>query len=244
MSLRDFGWPELWFLLYAARWTLLLSGIAFFGGGALGLLVAASRVAPVPWLRRAAAAYITLFQGTPILVQLLLAYYGASFLGFSPDAWLAASLTFVLNTSAFFGEIWRGCIEAIPRGQWESARALGLRYPAILRLVVLPQALRIMVAPTVGYMVQIVKTTSVASLIGITEITRTAVMVNTVTFDPVRVFGTLALAYFVMCWPLSLLSARLKTRLDAGRAAEIGDAFKRTRTTRPPVVAEPVAGQV
>ena len=120
-----------------------------------------------------------------------------------------------------------------------------MRYPTTLRLVVLPQALRIMVAPTVGFMVQIVKTTSVASLIGITEITRTAVMVNTVTFDPVRVFGTLALAYFAMCWPLSYLSGRLKTRLDAGRAAEIGDAFKRTRATRPPVViAAPVAGQV
>jgi len=244
MSLRDFGWTELFFLLYAARWTLLLSAIAFFGGGALGLLVAACRVAPARWVRLGASAYITLFQGTPILVQLLLAYYGASFLGFQPDAWVAASLTFILNTSAFFGEIWRGCIEAIPRGQWESARALGLRYAAILRLVVLPQALRIMVAPTVGYMVQIVKTTSVASLIGITEITRTAVMVNTVTFDPVRVFGTLACAYFIMCWPLSYASARLKPRLDAGRTGEIGDAFRQKATVRPAIDLEPVAGQV
>lgn len=232
MTLRDFGWTELLFLLASLRWTVLLTVIACVGGGALGLVVAGLRVAPFRALRLGAEAYVTVFQGTPVLVQLLLAYYGASFLGFAPDAWLAASLAFTLNSGAFFGEIWRGCVEAVPKGQWESARALGLRFLPTLRLVVLPQALRVMLAPTVGYVVQVVKGTSVASLIGITEITRTAVMVNTVTFDPVRVFGTVCLAYFAICWPLSLASERIGRRLDSKRAAGLGEVLDR-RTARP-----------
>ncbi len=237
MSLRDFGWNELQFLLLSVRWTVLLSLIAFLGGGTLGLLVAALRVSPSRLARWAMGVYITLFQGTPLLVQLLLFYYGTSFLGFRPDALLAAALTFTLNSAAFFGEIWRGCIEAVPRGQWDGARALGLRYVPALRLVVLPQALRIMLAPTVGYMVQIVKGTSVASLIGITELTRTAVMVNTVTFEPVRVFGTVCLVYLAICWPLSFASERIGRRLDTKRAASLGDVFRRPAS-------RPAAGRV
>jgi polar amino acid transport system permease protein len=234
MTLRDFGWPELWFLLFSARWTISLSLIAFAGGGALGLVVAACRVAPSAALRRAAVVWIRVFQGTPLLVQLLIMYYGTSFLGFRPDAWVAASVTFIVNSSAFFGEIWRGCIEAIPFGQWDGARALGLRFTAALRLVILPQAMRLMIPPTIGYMVQIVKTTSVASLIGIAELTRTAVMVNTVTFEPVRVFGTVTLAYFLMCWPLSLLAERMARRMDAKRATGIGELFRRRKPRRRP----------
>ena len=226
MTLRDFGWPELQFLVLSVRWTVLLSLIAFAGGGALGLAVATCRVAPSRILRYATDVYITLFQGTPLLVQLLLTYYGSSFIGYTPNAWTAASLTFILNSSAFFGEIWRGCIEAVPRTQWEASRALGLRYLPTLWLVVLPQAMRLMVVPTIGYMVQIVKSTSVASLIGITEITRTAVMVNTVTFEPLRVFGTVCLVYFAICYPLSALSDRLSHRLDHKRSGGLRDLFR------------------
>jgi polar amino acid transport system permease protein len=248
MSLRSFGWNEFVFLLWSVRWTVLLSLIAFAGGGALGLLIAALRIAPVRWLRWATDAWITLFQGTPVLVQLLLVYYGSSFIGFTPDAWIAASLTFVLNSSAFFGEIWRGCLEAIPRGQWDGARALGLRYPLALRLVVLPQALRLMVGPTIGYAVQIVKGTSVASLIGITELTRSSVMVNTVTFEPVRVFGTVCLIYFVICFPLSMAAERIGRRLDQRRTAGLGDLLRarrpRPRPPGPRAVTTPAAGRI
>lgn len=227
MSLRDFGWTEFLFLVGAVRWTALLALTAFVGGGLLGLVVAALRVAPAPVLRRLAAGYVALFQGTPVLVQLLLAYYGSALLGASPDAWLAAGLAFVLNSAAFFGEIWRGCVEAVPRGQWEAARALGLRWLAALRLVVMPQALRLMAAPTAGYAVQVVKGTSVASLIGITEVTRTAVMVNTVTFEPFQVFGTVCLVYFAACWPLSLLAGWLDRRLDRRRQGGVAQLLRR-----------------
>jgi polar amino acid transport system permease protein len=227
MSLRVFGWPELEFMLMSLRWTALLSLIAFAGGGIVGLVLAGLRVAPSLMARRLVDGFITLFQGTPLLVQLLLFYYGASFLGFTPNALLAAALAFTLNSAAFFGEIWRGCLEAIPAGQWDGARALGFGFMGALRLVILPQAVRTMAAPTVGYMVQIVKGTSVASLIGITEVTRSAVMVNTVTFEPVQVFGTVCAVYFVLCWPLSLASEWMGRRWTARSGSDIGAVLRR-----------------
>ena len=216
MSLRDFGPNELMFLLLATRWTILLALITFVGGGVLGLVIAAARVAPARPLRWLAIGYIQFFMGTPILIQLFMIYYGSSFLGYRPDVWVAAALTFCLNAGAFFGEIFRGSIEAIPKGQWEASTALGFRFVRTLRLVILPQAVRLMLPPTVGFMVQIVKTTSVASLIGLTELARAATQVNTITFQPVMVFGTVSLIYFALCWPLSLYAAYLERRFAVG----------------------------
>jgi polar amino acid transport system permease protein len=204
------------FLIMATRWTILLALIAFAGGGVIGLIVAAFRVAPIPPLRWLAAGYIQFFMGTPILIQLFMAYYGSSLLGFRPDPWAAAAVTFSLNGGAFFGEIFRGSIDAVPKGQWEAATALGFRFLPTLRLVILPQAVRLMLPPTVGFMVQIVKTTSVASLIGLTELARAATQVNTVTFQPVLVFGTVSLIYFMLCWPLSLYAGYLERKVGQG----------------------------
>jgi polar amino acid transport system permease protein len=222
MNLREFGFGEFTFLLLSARWTILLSLIAFAGGGILGVGIASLRISASKPLRMIAAGYIRFFQSTPILIQLFMAYYGTAFIGLSPDPWTAAAVTFSLNSAAFFGDIFRGSIEAIPSGQWEAAKALSLRFIPTLRLVIFPQALKLMLPPTVGFMVQIVKTTSVASLIGLTELARTATMINTVTFEPMLVFGTVALVYFALCWPLSLLARHLEKRLEVegrGRAA-------------------------
>jgi len=221
MSLRDFGPNELMFLLLATRWTILLALITFVGGGALGLVIAAIRVAPTRPLRWLAIGYIQFFIGTPILIQLFMIYYGSSFLGYRPDVWFAAALTFCLNAGAFFGEIFRGSIEAIPKGQWEASTALGFRFLRTLRLVIIPQAVRLMLPPTVGFMVQIVKTTSVASLIGLTELARAATQVNTVTFQPVMVFGTVSLIYFALCWPLSLYAGYLERKFSVGVARKV-----------------------
>jgi len=216
MSLRDFGPNELMFLIMATRWTIVLALIAFAGGGVIGLIVAAFRVAPLPPLRWLAAGYIQFFMGTPILIQLFMAYYGSSLLGFRPDPWAAAAVTFSLNGGAFFGEIFRGSIDAVPKGQWEASTALGFRFLPTLRLVILPQATKLMLPPTVGFMVQIVKTTSVASLIGLTELARAATQVNTVTFQPVVVFGTVSAIYFMLCWPLSLYAGYLERKVGQG----------------------------
>lgn len=217
--IREFTFSEVLFLVEAVRWTVLLAALAFVGGGIVGLAIAVLRVGKSRWGRAVAVGYIKLFQGTPLLMQLYLVYFGANLLGWQADAWLAAALGLTFYTSAFLGEIWRGCIQAIPRGQWDGARALALGPLQELRLVILPQALRIAVPPTVGFMVQVLKGTSLASIIGFTELTRAAQMVNNATFRPFIVYALVASLYFLLCWPLSAYSRRLERRLDRGHLA-------------------------
>jgi len=212
--IREFSLSEVWFLLLALRWTVLLTLVAFVGGTVGGSAIAILRVARSPALRGAATIYIKVLQGTPLLLQLYLVYFGAPLLGLSANAWISAALALTLYASAFLGEIWRGCIQAIPRVQWEGAQALALGHFLQLRLVILPQALRIAIPPTVGFLVQLLKGTSLASIIGFTELTRAAQMVNNATFRPFVTYGLVTLLYFVLCWPLSLSSRRLEHWLD------------------------------
>lgn len=210
--MRTFGLSEFLFIVQAAQWTLALSAIAFVGGALLGLVVALSRTSENAVARNAARVFIQVFQDTPLLLQLFLIFFGAPVLGFDINPWVAAGVALVLNSAAFLAEIWRGCIEAVPRGQWEAAQALNLKYVARMRFVVLPQAFKIALPPTVGYMVQIIKGTSLAAIIGFTEITRAGQIINNATFQPLHVFTTVAALYFVICWPLSLLAARMERK--------------------------------
>ena len=210
--MRTFGFPEFLFILQAAQWTLALSAIAFVGGSVLGLIIALSRTSESKVARGAAMVFIQIFQGTPLLLQLFLIFFGAPVLGLDINPWVAAGAALVLNSAAFLGEIWRGCIEAIPRGQWEAAQALNLTYLSRMRFVVLPQAFKIALPPTVGYVVQIIKGTSLAAIIGFTEITRAGQIINNATFQPLQVFSTVAALYFVICWPLSLLAAHMERK--------------------------------
>ena len=210
--MRTFGYPEFLFILEAARWTIALSLIAFVGGAVGGLLVALARTSENAAARSAATAFVQVFQGTPLLLQLFLVFFGAPVIGIDVNPWVAAGVALILNTSAFLGEIWRGCIQAVPRGQWEAADALGLHYVARMRDVVLPQAFKIALAPTVGYMVQVIKGTSLAAIIGFTEVTRAGQIINNATFQPLVVFSLVAAIYFALCWPLSLLAGRMERR--------------------------------
>ncbi|MBF6617082.1 amino acid ABC transporter permease [Pollutimonas thiosulfatoxidans] len=216
--MRSFGYNDLWFILEAAQWTIALSLMAFLGGGIVGLLVALGRTTEYRPARALAMGFIQLFRGTPLLLQLFLVFFGAPVIGLDINPWLAAATALTLNSGAFLGEIWRGCIEAIPRGQWEAAEALGLSYRNKMRYVVLPQALRIAVPPTVGYLVQIVKGTSLAAIIGFTELTRAGQIINNATFQPMIVFTVVAVIYFFLCWPLSLLAAYMERRLAVSLA--------------------------
>jgi polar amino acid transport system permease protein len=213
--MRTFGFAEFLFILEAAKWTIGLSLIAFIGGAVGGLLVALGRTSESAGLRAAATVFVQIFQGTPLLLQLFLIFFGAPVLGIDINPWLAAGIALVLNTSAFLGEIWRGSIQAIPRGQWEAAEALGLHYVARMRDVVLPQAFKIALPSTVGYMVQVIKGTSLAAIIGFAEVTRAGQIINNATFQPLIVFSVVAAIYFVLCWPLSLLAARMERRRAA-----------------------------
>ncbi|MDM0113058.1 amino acid ABC transporter permease [Variovorax sp. J22R133] len=204
--MRTFGFPEFLFILEAAKWTLALSLIAFIGGAILGLIVALARTSESRAAQIISTGFIQIFQGTPLLLQLFLIFFGAPVMGFDINPWVAAGVALILNSAAFLGEIWRGCIQAIPRGQVEAALALNLDYTARMRDVVLPQAFKIALPPTVGYVVQIIKGTSLAAIIGFTEITRAGQIINNATFQPLEVFATVAALYFVICWPLSLLA--------------------------------------
>jgi len=216
--MRTFGYPEFLFILEAAKWTLALSLIAFIGGAILGLVIALARTSESKTARGIAIGFIQIFQGTPLLLQLFLIFFGAPVLGLDINPWVAAGVALILNSAAFLGEIWRGCIEAVPRGQIEAAQALSLKYGSRMRDVVLPQAFKIALAPTVGYIVQIIKGTSLAAIIGFTEVTRAGQIINNATFQPLYVFTTVAAIYFAICWPLSLLAARMERKRNLALA--------------------------
>ncbi|MGK7910423.1 MAG: amino acid ABC transporter permease [Synechococcus sp.] len=200
-------------LMWAARWTILLSGVAFSCGGLAGLVVMLMRISPFKLVRYASRMYSEIVQGTPLLIQFLLTYFGLSIIGFEISSWWAATIALTTFTSAFLGDIWRGAVEAIPEGQWEAAQALSLNYWQQLQLVVLPQAVRLAIAPTVGFMAQVVKGTSLASAIGFVELSRSASNIANVTFEPAFVYFTTAAIYFCICFPISALSRNLEKTL-------------------------------
>ncbi|MFL5121557.1 MAG: amino acid ABC transporter permease [Microvirga sp.] len=212
----DFSlWDVLRNLLLAARWTIALSLIAFVGGGVVGMLLLVLRLSRSRAAQVAVSGYVQLFQGTPLLMQLFLSYFGMAALGFNTSAWTAAAVALTLYTSAFLAEIWRGCVAAVPRGQWEASNALALNFREQLLHVILPQALRIAVPPTVGFLVQVVKGTALASVIGFVELTKAGTMITNATFRPFMVYGFVALFYFALCFPVSLYARGLERKLHA-----------------------------
>ncbi|BCB18936.1 amino acid ABC transporter permease [Bosea sp. ANAM02] len=211
--MRILGSSDLLYIIMAVRWTLLLSLVAFLGGALGGALVALARTGEYKWLRVASAGYIKVFQGTPLLMQLFLAFFVPGLFGWSVDPWTAAALGLSLHASAFLGEIWRGAIEVVPRGQWEAATSLGLRYAPKMVLIIAPQAIRIAIPPTIGFLVQLIKGTSLASIIGFVELTRAAQIINNATFRPFTIFALVALVYYVICRPLSAYSKRMEQKL-------------------------------
>jgi polar amino acid transport system permease protein len=208
---------HVWYLITAAQWTALLSLVAFAGGVLVCLPIALMRVSPSHALRIIAGGYIQLIQGTPLLILLFLTYFGLGILGYKLVPLVAAGLALTLYAAAFLGEIWRGCIEAVPRTQWEASDCLGLNRFQQYAYVVLPQAMRIAIPPTVGFMVQIVKNTSLASVIGFVELARAGQIVNNSTFEPFTIFCVVAAIYFALCYPLSLASRHLERKAHAGR---------------------------
>lgn len=207
-------WDILRNLLLAARWTLALSLIAFIGGSLVGLALTFLRLTRWPGAALFCRLYTELFQGTPLLMQLFLAFFGVAVFGLDVSAWTAAAVALTLFSSTFLHDIWRGCVEAVPKGQWEGARVLGLGYLKTMRHIILPQALRMAIAPTVGFSVQIIKGTALASVIGFVELTKAGTMLNNATLEPFTVFALVALLYFAMCYPLSRLARHLEARLN------------------------------
>jgi polar amino acid transport system permease protein len=205
------------YLLLGAAWTLGLSLLAILAGGVTGFVVALSRISPAAPVRWLATGYVQLVQGTPLLILMFLSYFGLTVAGFNVPAIVAATLAMTIYVSAYIGEIWRGCILSVPRTQWESAECLALTKAQRMRLVILPQALKIATPPTVGFMVQVVKNTSLASVVGLVELVRAGQLVNNSLFAPLMVYTIIAAFYFALCYPLSWWSRKLEHRLTVRR---------------------------
>lgn len=197
------NWDILRNLLFATRWTVALSVVAFVGGGIMGLVIMMLRISGRKTVRKFAAAYIGLFQGTPLLLQLFIIFFGLPMLGLRIEPWVTAALGLTLYASAFLGEIWRGGVEAVPRGQWDGGASLGLSWMKQMRLIVLPQAFGYVRAPTVGFLVQLIKATAVTSIIGFEELVRVSNAINNATFEPFKVYGLVAFIFFALCFPLT-----------------------------------------
>jgi polar amino acid transport system permease protein len=208
-------WDMVRHLLVGAGWTVALSAIAFVLGGAGGLAVLCVRIAPSALLQGFAKAYIEFFQDTPLLMQFFLIFFGLALFGVDISPMAAAALGLTFFTSAYLAEIWRGCVDALPKGQWEASACLAMSRWEQLRHVILPQALRIAIPPTVGFSVQVVKGTAVASIIGFVEITKTGTMIANATFKPLTVYAMVAVGYFLLCYPLSACARRIERRLHA-----------------------------
>lgn len=201
-------------LLKALQWTVILSLIAFAGGGVVGMLLTMMRIADSKILKAIAKFYIAFFQGTPLLMQLFLIFFGIPIvLGFDVSAIISASVAMTFYASAYLADIWRGSIESISKTQWEAGKSLGLSWLEQFRLVILPQAVKISIPPTIGFLVQVVKNTSLTSIIGFVELTRRGQILNNVTFEPFLIFSMVGFIYFVVCYPLSRYSQLLEAKL-------------------------------
>lgn len=220
----DFYGNIVFVLLDATQWTIYLSLTAFVGGGLLGLFITVLRIAPLNITRWVATGYIWLFQAIPLLMLLFLTGLGIPvFFKVDIPPSLAATVSLTLFTSAYMAEVWRGALDAVPKGQWEAGRALALPFFQTLRLIVAPQALRIATPPTVGFMVQVIKGTSLAYIIDYNDLMRWGKRIANAQLDgaePFVIFPIVALIYFCLCFPLSMLSRHLEKSMLTERGME------------------------
>src|SRR5689334_21445726 len=205
--------PFLWtgFLL-----TLALSAVSILGSTALGLVVAGLRTSRIPVIPGVARAYVEIFRGSPIPITLLFVYFGAAlYLGYSVNLFVAAAVRLSIYHSAFVAEIIRSGIEAVPAGQHEAAQILGLKPAQAFRWVVLPQTVKIVLPPLVGQYISLIKDTSIASIIGLVELMKVGQSVVDRTSDPVSIYLTVAVFYFVLCYPPSVWVTRKQRKAFA-----------------------------
>jgi len=203
-------------LLDASQLTIYLSLIAFVGGGVLALFLTTMRVSPVRWMRSLSKGYVWWFQSVPLLMLLFLCGLGVPHLfDVQITPWTAATIALVLFTSAYMSEVWRGAVESVGEGQWEAGYALNLSFIEILRRIIIPQAIKYGLAPTVGFMVQIIKGTSLAYIIGFQDlmlIGKRWANAPVPGSEPFIIYPLMAVMYFCICYPLAIYARRLETK--------------------------------
>ncbi|MGO1767101.1 amino acid ABC transporter permease [Advenella sp. S44] len=212
----SFSSVQLMYLFKGVGWTLVLSLISFALGSVAGFAVMLARVSVHKPVRVITSAYIQIIQGIPLLVLLFIVYFGVGIFGINVAPLVASAIALMIHVSAFLGEIWRGSVQAIEKTQWEASECLGLSRWQSLLLVIIPQALRMSLPPSVGYLVQVIKLTSLASVVGFVELTRAGQIINNSLFQPFLVFVLVGAFYFVLCYPLSLWSRAMERKLNVG----------------------------
>jgi His/Glu/Gln/Arg/opine family amino acid ABC transporter permease subunit len=206
---------NLWPLAKAAiTVTIPLTIISFILGLIIALGVALARLSKNRVLSNIARFYISLIRGTPLLVQLFIVFFALPEFGIRIDPFPAAIIAFSLNVGGYAAEIIRSSIQSIPKGQWEAAETIGFNYVGALRRIILPQATRVAVPPLSNTLISLVKDTSLASTILVTELFRTAQNVAAPTFEFFALYGTAAVYYWVICLALSFGQSRLERRLE------------------------------
>lgn len=215
--IRTYSLADFLSLLQGAGWTLLLTLVVFAGSAIIGAILMIMRLSQRRWARWPAIAYINIVQGIPPLVWLFVLFYGLAVQGWTINAWLSAAIGFSVYAGAFLGEIWHGALASVPKTQWEAGASLGLSMRHQLTRIILPQSVRIAIPPTVGFLVQIIKETSLASTIGIFELTLAGRFLSAATYRPLEAYGLVAVIYFVICFPLTHWSRVLERKINAGR---------------------------
>ena len=192
--------------------TRALSLIAFTGGAMVAALLTllttlGSRVADA-----CVSMTISTIQSMPLLMLMFLCFFGLPLLQVNVSPLLAASVALIAFTAAFLTETWRAALKAVPRGQWEAAMSSGMKHGDTLRVIVLPQAVRIATPGTVGFLVQVVKATALASIVGFMEITRAGTVLNNITYRPFLIFAIIGALYMAINLPISFVARRLERR--------------------------------
>jgi len=196
--------PYLHMLLTGAKITVQASLLSVLFGSLLGIIVGALRVVPIAPVRSIAAGYIYIIRGTPLLIQLFLIYFGLPSLGLNLPAFTAGIIGLSINSSGYVGEIVRGGIEAVPKGQWEASKVLGLSYLKTMRFIILPQAIRNMLPAIGNEFVTLIKESSLLSTLAITELTMVGQQVRSVTYASFETFIVVGIIYLVLTSATSL----------------------------------------
>ena len=198
----------------AILYTIPLTIITFICGLILAILTALARLSSVKFLQIVARVYVSAIRGTPLLVQLFILFYGLPTIGIIIDPFPSAVIGFSLNVGAYASEIIRAAIVSIPKGQWEAAYSLGMSYPKALKRVILPQASRVSLPPLSNTFISLVKETSLAAMILVTEMFRRAQEIAATNYEFLLLYSEVALIYWIICFLLSIIQGKLENRLD------------------------------
>jgi len=198
----------------AAMYTIPLTIISFIIGLILAVLTALGRISQVKIFQWIARVYVSIIRGTPLLVQLFIIFYGLPNLGITLDPFISAIIGFSLSVGAYASEIIRAAILSMSKGQWEAAYSIGMSYPQALRRIILPQAARVSIPPLSNSFISLVKDTSLASLVLVTEMFRRAQEIASRNYEFLLVYAEAAVLYWVICFFLSILQQWLENRLN------------------------------